>query len=934
MFKKLSILLLWLVLTISISTIWGQIPQTISYQGVLTDVNGKPVTDGIYNMTFKLYLSATGSELLWSEKQTLSLKSGIFNVILGKVTPLNLPFDVPYWLGITVDTGIELTPRIELTAAAYSLNANSVADSVISGKNVARGAVVRSVNNLTDHLTLKAGPNVTITSDQHTITISATSENNGWTISGNNLHSTVSGNIGIGTTNPETKFQINTGKDNYTVARFTGERANTAGIEIENRTGSISKIWGISSHGDSFPIGMFSIREDGAIGSARFVIVPGGNIGIGTTNPAQKLDISGTAQMTGFKMPMNAADNYVLTSDASGVGTWKPVPTISGNFWALDGNTGTNDATNFLGTTDNKPLNIRVNNTRVFRFEPNVTSPNIIGGFSENLISTGIIGSTISGGGSKDYINQISANYSTIGGGNGNQVSGVGATVGGGERNIASGKHATVGGGVSNSATGLDATVGGGGGNVASGKFGATIAGGQDNFAKASNATVGGGLANHADGDNATVPGGFGNKALGKNSFAAGYGAIAQHTGSFVWSDDTNSPSTTTGDNQFLIMAAGGVGIGKNNPGSPLDVAGTIQMTGFKMPTGATNNYVLTSDGNGVGTWKAPTPGNSGWVISGNNMYSTVTGNVGIGINNPVMKLDVSHNGMAHDLVVDRYGRVSVGDIEPDIGNSQLYVTTSETGVEGGLFILKNANNTQTALRAYTSGIGSAFRAMHVGTSGDIAKFENSSGAQMTIKVNGNVGIGNSNPREKVEITDGALVLSNGSRTTNWAIGTETRSGFHNFYIDEYTGARRFYIKSGGNVGIGRYLYNPSNILTIEQNSATDPIADAWTVYSSRRWKTNIQPIQNALDRVKQLQGVRFDWKETGKSDIGLIAEEVGKVIPEVVAYEENGVDAHSVDYARLVSVLIEGMKEQQKIIEEQQKKIDDLIQKFNQSGK
>jgi hypothetical protein len=139
-------------------------------------------------------------------------------------------------------------------------------------------------------------------------------------------------------------------------------------------------------------------------------------------------------------------------------------------------------------------------------------------------------------------------------------------------------------------------------------------------------------------------------------------------------------------------------------------------------------------------------------------------------------------------------------------------------------------------------------------------------------------------------------------------------------------------VSGNGMVGIGNT--NPANILTIQQNSATDPIADAWTVYSSRRWKTNIQPISNALDQVKQLQGVRFDWKETGKSDIGLIAEDVGKVVPEVVAYEENGVDAQSVDYARLVSVLIEGMKEQQKVIEQQQKKLDDLIQKFNQLGK
>lgn len=50
--------------------------------------------------------------------------------------------------------------------------------------------------------------------------------------------------------------------------------------------------------------------------------------------------------------------------------------------------------------------------------------------------------------------------------------------------------------------------------------------------------------------------------------------------------------------------------------------------------------------------------------------------------------------------------------------------------------------------------------------------------------------------------------------------------------------------------------------------------------------------------------------------DIGLIAEDVGQVVPEVVAYDDNGVDAKSIDYARLTALLIEAVKEQQKTIE------------------
>lgn len=133
----------------------------------------------------------------------------------------------------------------------------------------------------------------------------------------------------------------------------------------------------------------------------------------------------------------------------------------------------------------------------------------------------------------------------------------------------------------------------------------------------------------------------------------------------------------------------------------------------------------------------------------------------------------------------------------------------------------------------------------------------------------------------------------------------------------------RVTISEFGNVGIGTTV--TGNILTVEQGSSSDPIADAWTTYSSRRWKTNIEPIEDALAKVQRLNGVGFDWKADGKHDIGLVAEEVGEVIPEVVMYEENGIDAQSVDYARLVAVLIEATKEQQSIIDDLQQQNADL---------
>ena len=110
-----------LILAASLSL--AQVPKTISYQGVLTDASGTVVPDGSYSLTFKIYDVATGSTALWTEVQSVAISKGIFNVILGSVVPLNLPFNKPYYLGVTVGAGAELTPRIALTSSAYSFRA-------------------------------------------------------------------------------------------------------------------------------------------------------------------------------------------------------------------------------------------------------------------------------------------------------------------------------------------------------------------------------------------------------------------------------------------------------------------------------------------------------------------------------------------------------------------------------------------------------------------------------------------------------------------------------------------------------------------------------------------------------------------------------------------------------------------------------------------
>lgn len=80
---------------------------------------------------------------------------------------------------------------------------------------------------------------------------------------------------------------------------------------------------------------------------------------------------------------------------------------------------------------------------------------------------------------------------------------------------------------------------------------------------------------------------------------------------------------------------------------------------------------------------------------------------------------------------------------------------------------------------------------------------------------------------------------------------------------------------------------------------------------SSVRWKNNIMIINHPLEKIQALRGVYFTWDEAhgGQHDVGMIAEEVGKVMPEIVVYESNGLDASGIDYSKITPLLLEGIK-------------------------
>jgi hypothetical protein len=211
-----------------------------------------------------------------------------------------------------------------------------------------------------------------------------------------------------------------------------------------------------------------------------------------------------------------------------------------------------------------------------------------VGGGSANRAAG--LEATVSGGRS----NMAFADQATVSGGNENEANGQWATVGGGRTNSADGDDATVGGGADNEAeqngstiaggnqnrtSGLVSTIAGGNVNWATG-FASTIGGGGDNISGNSYATVAGGSSNIAGGTGSAVPGGTFNRAMGEYSFTAGYYAVADHEGSFVWNDRSspggNDSLFTTGANQFLIRAAGGVGINTDSPSNALHVVESV----------------------------------------------------------------------------------------------------------------------------------------------------------------------------------------------------------------------------------------------------------------------------------------------------------------------------------------------------------------------
>jgi hypothetical protein len=221
------------------------------------------------------------------------------------------------------------------------------------------------------------------------------------------------------------------------------------------------------------------------------------------------------------------------------------------------------------------------------------TSATIAGGYENNANLICFVG-----GGQYNSAGPNIINAATIGGGDADTVKGRYGSILGGYSNLAGDEDidtaVVVTGGWDNTATAKYAFIGGGKGNSTSSEYSVLGGGYYNSITSSYCGVIVGGAANSANGSYASVMGGRYNQADGDYSLAAGYHAVANHEGTFVWGDNSSSSDfTTTNTNQFLIRAANGVGINTNNPLTALQVAGQGIIGSAFTPTTNNDDNVL-----------------------------------------------------------------------------------------------------------------------------------------------------------------------------------------------------------------------------------------------------------------------------------------------------------------------------------------------------
>lgn len=358
--------------------------------------------------------------------------------------------------------------------------------------------------------------------------------------------------------------------------------------------------------------------------------------------------------------------------------------------------------------------------------------------------------------------------------------------------------------------------------------------------------------------------------------------------------------TSTSFANSVIFQSGSQVGIDTTAPASTLDVNGTIN---------AATSFNLGGDTFAFGSWGnrnaflgfAGTPATTGLENTASGVQALSNNTTG-GDNtaNGFQALANNNTGL-QNAAFGSYAlpRNTTGGGNTAVGYQALYSNSTggyntANGIQALYFNQTGGNNTASGLQTlYFNTTGSDNTASGY-LAGSTADYSWITGADNTF-----LGAGTS--------------MSTGTLNFATAIGAGAVVGESNALVLGGTGT------FGVVVGIG--TSTPAYRLTLFRGGGA-AMADGWSTWSSRRWKTHIQPLRGSLAKVEQLRGVSYDLKANGKREIGVIAEEVGTVVPEVVTWAKNGKDADGVDYSRLTALLIEAIKEQQAQIKAQESQI------------
>jgi len=393
---------------------------------------------------------------------------------------------------------------------------------------------------------------------------------------------------------------------------------------------------------------------------------------------------------------------------------------------------------------------------------------------------------------------------------------------------------------------------------------------------------------------------------------------------------------STLGASNIYRSGSGNLGVGTTTPGAALDVNGAINaatsfnLEGFPFAFGSSTLFNV---GLGTGALQGNTTGAHNTALGYQALAANATGVTTTAVGSFAAYLNTgSGNTAVGDGALygyDATGPVN-GSLNTAVGAQALFRnTTGANNTAVGWFALQsnttgaeNAASGHGALAKNTAGRDNSahgYLALYNNTAGQENNAQGSFALYSNTTGNDNTAIGNvamsNNNTGWFNTALGAFAgpdVSSTNLTNATAIGAHAVVSQSNAMVLGSPGVR---------VGIG--TSTPSNVFTVAQGAGV-AVSDGWTTYSSRRWKTNIQTLQDALGKVEQLRGVSYEVMANGKHEVGVIAEEVGAVVPELVSWDQNGQDAQGVDYSRLTALLIEATKQQQALIRGQQKQIKD----------